>query len=114
MLLIIILIVTTTFSFRSRETTDSYSIAASPSFGNLRRGSIDRYSFCESKTSLLSKESIVEEEDDLERISIAQLSVSEKASLYSQLTGELPIGHGCSFSQTIFNGKQAYTVLNWS
>ncbi|KAL8489343.1 hypothetical protein ACS0TY_025299 [Phlomoides rotata] len=97
------------------ETTDPYTISASPSFGNLRRRPSSTYSFseynnndylgCDSKTSLLSKENTVEEAaDDIESISVARLSASEKASLYEQLTGELPIGHGCSFSQTLFNG----------
>ncbi|KAI3444334.1 hypothetical protein Pfo_000999 [Paulownia fortunei] len=96
------------------ETTDSYTISASPNFGTLRRRSSARYSFCEvnrneylhsdAKISLLSNEETVEEKDDSDGISIAQLTWLEKASLHEQLAGELPVGHGCSFSQTIFNG----------
>ncbi|KAH6783518.1 Transmembrane amino acid transporter family protein [Perilla frutescens var. hirtella] len=63
------------------------------------------------KRSLLSKENSFEGKYDPESISVARLSWSEKASLHEQLTGELPIGHGCSFSQTIFNGKTGVNVL---
>lgn len=100
------------FCLWDRETTDPYTISASPSFGTLRPRPTSRFSFSEddyfrsdSKTSLLSKENTVDEIADVESISVARLSASEKASLYEQLTGELPIGHGCSFSQTIFNGR---------
>ncbi|PIN21490.1 hypothetical protein CDL12_05794 [Handroanthus impetiginosus] len=96
-----------------RETTDSYTISASPYFGNMGRRSGSTYSFCEphandylqadAKTSFLSKEETVVEKDESERISIPQLSWL-KSSLYEQVAGELPIGQRCSFSQTIFNG----------
>ncbi|KAL6337035.1 hypothetical protein AAG906_036349 [Vitis piasezkii] len=75
-----------------RETTDSYTIAASPNFGilgsslGLRRSSLDIFT------------------KNTDRISRTQLSLSEKASFHEQLTGELPISHGCSFTQTVFNG----------
>ncbi|KAL5743713.1 hypothetical protein ACOSQ2_026829 [Xanthoceras sorbifolium] len=96
-----------------RETTDSYTIAASPSFGIIpspiskhlsflsqRRNSLE----IDEKSSLLSDEKICQKED-LDRISRAQSSFSDpKSSFYKQLTGELPIGHGCSFTQTVFNG----------
>lgn len=97
-----------------RETTDPYSISVSPNFGTLKHRSSARFSFSEvnnndylqsdAKRCLLSKEETVEEKYDPESISVARLSWSEKASLHEQLTGELPISHGCSFSQTIFNG----------
>ncbi|KAH6779624.1 Transmembrane amino acid transporter family protein [Perilla frutescens var. hirtella] len=97
-----------------RETTDPYSISVSPNFGTLKHRSSSRYSFSEvnnndylqsdAKRSLLSKEVSFEEKYDTESISVARLSWSEKASLHEQLTAELPISHGCSFSQTIFNG----------
>ncbi|XP_015902999.3 amino acid transporter AVT1A isoform X1 [Ziziphus jujuba] len=98
-----------------RETTDSYTIAASPNFGNLgvRVPSIRYSSFGSStksyvesdeKSSLLSDYDLINQKSNLDGISRAQSSWSDKVSLYRQLTGELPIGHGCSFTQTIFNG----------
>lgn len=45
------------------------------------------------------------EKEELDRISRTGSSLSEKISFHKQLTGELPIAHGCSFTQTIFNGK---------
>lgn len=102
----------TCFFFLSRETTTSYSISASPNFGTLN----NRFSFTEvnnneflqsdARRSFLSKEESVDEKYDPESISAARLSWLQKSSLYEQ-TGELPIGYGCSYSQTIFNGKQS-------
>ncbi|KAK4412860.1 Amino acid transporter AVT1A [Sesamum alatum] len=93
-----------------KETADSYAISASPEFGILRRHSSARHSFYEAnnddylhpdaKTSLLMKE----EKDDSDRISKVTLSWLGNASLHEQLAEELPVGHGCSFSQTVFNG----------
>ncbi|XP_052172441.1 amino acid transporter AVT1A isoform X3 [Diospyros lotus] len=97
-----------------RETTDSYTIAASPIFGSFQHPSSVRDSGCaigaksklnlHIKTPLLSEYDTIYQEEDIERISRTQSSWSEKASLHKQLTGELPIGHGCSFTQTVFNG----------
>lgn len=108
------------FFFLCRETTDTYSISVSPNFGTLKHRSSSRYSFSEvnnneymqsdARRSLLSKEDSVDEKYDPESTSVARLSWSEKASLHEQLTGELPISRGCSFSQTIFNGRQADEV----
>nr|GME08721.1 vacuolar amino acid transporter 1 isoform X6 [Ipomoea batatas] len=98
-----------------RETTDSYSIAASPNVGLLRRGSsvalspsdanIKRYINSDEKTHLLP-EAIKhgKKKDFLDGIQIKQSSFSEKASLHENVTGELPISHGCSLTQTVFNG----------
>ncbi|XP_057785229.1 amino acid transporter AVT1A-like isoform X3 [Salvia miltiorrhiza] len=96
------------------ETTDTYSISVSPNFGTLKRRSSSRYSFTEvnnndylqsdAKRSFLSKEESIHEKYDPESISVVRPSWSEKASLHEQLSGELPISRGCSFSQTIFNG----------
>ncbi|XP_057506030.1 amino acid transporter AVT1A [Actinidia eriantha] len=97
-----------------RETTDSYTIAVSPIFGSLHRASSARYSVSDidaktnldlgTKTPLLSEYEKFFQKEDLDRISIAESSWSEKASLHEQLTGELPTSHGCSFTQTVFNG----------
>ncbi|KAL6988005.1 Amino acid transporter avt1a [Sarracenia purpurea var. burkii] len=97
-----------------KMTTDSYTIAASPNFGTLRHGSSVRYSGVDigiknsldlgSKAPLLSEYEKIFQKEDLDRLSRKQSSWSDKVSLYEQLTGEFPISHGCSFTQTIFNG----------
>ncbi|XP_057468152.1 LOW QUALITY PROTEIN: amino acid transporter AVT1A-like [Actinidia eriantha] len=97
-----------------RETTDSYTITASPILGSLQRTANARYSVSDigaktsldlgTKTPLLSEYEKTLRKEDLHRISITQSSWSEKASLPEQLTGEFPTSHGCSFTQTVFNG----------
>lgn len=97
-----------------RETTDSYTIAASPNFGilgsslGLRRSSLDIFTKSnldlDGKTPLLTKQEKNYQKEDTDRISRTQLSLPEKASFHEQLTGELPISYGCSFTQTVFNG----------
>uniref|UniRef100_A0A5B7BMK5 Putative vacuolar amino acid transporter 1 isoform X1 n=1 Tax=Davidia involucrata TaxID=16924 RepID=A0A5B7BMK5_DAVIN len=97
-----------------RETIDSYTITASPNFGALRRASSSRYLSCDINTKsnldqdrkapLLSDYEKIFQNEDLDRISRTQSLLSEKASLHEKLNGELPIGRGCSFTQTIFNG----------
>ncbi|XP_061361089.1 amino acid transporter AVT1A-like [Gastrolobium bilobum] len=83
-----------------KETTDSYTIAASPSilrgpsflyssFGNHSKNNLD----IDGKTPFLSGQE-----------GISQSSWSKKASVQRHCTGELPIGYGCSFTQTVFNG----------
>ncbi|KAL0404817.1 UNVERIFIED_CONTAM: Amino acid transporter AVT1A [Sesamum radiatum] len=99
-----------------KETADSYAISASPEFGILRRHSSARCSFYEAnsndylqsdaKTSLLTKD----EKDDSDHISGVTLSWLGNASLHKQPTEELPFGHGCSFSQTVFNVICFYTA----
>lgn len=103
------------FSFCGKVTTDSYTITASPSFGFLRVGSSAIYSSfddrsksssdLDGKPPLLSDQERIHRKENLNRISRGQSSLPEKASFNQQLTGELPIGHGCSFTQTVFNGK---------
>ncbi|KAI8562489.1 hypothetical protein RHMOL_Rhmol03G0040300 [Rhododendron molle] len=103
------------FSDRTlRETTDSFTITASPIFGTLRRLSSIRYSDCdidskssldlEIKTPLLPEYEKSFRKEDSGRISRTQSSWSDKAPLHKQFTGEFPISNGCSFTQTIFNG----------
>ncbi|KAF3442141.1 hypothetical protein FNV43_RR16057 [Rhamnella rubrinervis] len=97
-----------------RETVDSYTIAASPYFGNLGQHGSSIYSSFGSRTKsnvdldaafpFLSDHEIINEKNELDRISRTQSSWSYKASIHKQPTGELPIGHGCSFTQTVFNG----------
>ncbi|XP_047307998.1 amino acid transporter AVT1A [Impatiens glandulifera] len=89
-----------------RETTDSYTIAASPSFGMIRRlSSINRYSEHDLgiKSSTDLENSLLSESDKVIRKSSS--AWLDKVSFHDQIsTGELPVGHGCSFTQTIFNG----------
>lgn len=104
------------FFLPGRETTDSYTIAASPSFGILRHPSIIRYSSLDlthsaenldPKLPLLSeKDASVRQQSD--RGSTKSLGLQDEAasSLHFQYSGEGYVGHGCSFTQTIFNGKQ--------
>lgn len=97
-----------------RESLNSYSITASPNFGLLRRPSITRYSECDigiesnfdadAKAQLLSEYEKIYDKEDFNRLSRRISTWSGKGSLYEHLAGELPIGHGCSFTQTIFNG----------
>ncbi|KDP29265.1 hypothetical protein JCGZ_16654 [Jatropha curcas] len=92
-----------------RETVDSYSISMSPNFGFLGRGQSYQYSSLENrsnsileedaKSPLLPDQEKNDQKEGLDRISTAQLSFS-KASFVSD---ELPIAHGCSFTQTVFN-----------
>lgn len=105
--------------YDNRETIDSYTIAASPSFGLLRLGSsiiseVDSREFLDSdvKTHLLAEKEKVQEQNVVDGISVAKASWSEKASsLHEQLVGELPISYGCSLTQTIFNGKKNLNVV---
>lgn len=95
-----------------RETINSYTIAASPNFGLIRRGSsitseFDSKGFLDSdlRTHLLTEKEKVQEQNVADGISVTKASLSEKASsLHEQLTGELPIPYGCSLTQTVFNG----------
>lgn len=105
--------------YDNRETIDSYTIAASPSFGLRRLGSsiiseVDSREFLGSdvKTHLLAEKEKVQEQNVVDEISVAKASWSEKASsLHEQLVGELPISYGCSLTQTIFNGKKNLNVV---
>lgn len=93
-----------------RETTDSYTIAASPYFGTLGPSPSIKYSSFHSQDrnnlDLDARYPFLSdyEKEELDRISRTRSSLSEKISFHKQLTGELLISHGCSFTQTIFNG----------
>ncbi|XP_058723997.1 amino acid transporter AVT1A-like [Vicia villosa] len=75
-----------------KETTDSYTIATAPSFGSFLRAP----SFIYSSFGNRSKSNL-----DIDGKS-PFLSSHEKGSMQN-LAGEMPIGHGCSLTQTIFN-----------
>ncbi|KAI8526636.1 hypothetical protein RHMOL_Rhmol12G0011100 [Rhododendron molle] len=97
-----------------RETTDSFTITASPIFETLRRLSSVRYSVCEidnkssldleTKTPLLPEYGKSFQKDDSRRLSGTQSSWFDKAPFLKQFTEEFPINYGCSFTQTVFNG----------
>ncbi|KAH6772195.1 Transmembrane amino acid transporter family protein [Perilla frutescens var. hirtella] len=95
-----------------REAVDILSISASPSFGILHprisgasSSVISSHNFLESngKIPLLADYKKGHHVEDLQR-SRTQSIMSEKASFHKQPTGELPLSHGCSLVQTIFNG----------
>ncbi|KAH9621057.1 hypothetical protein KSS87_011838 [Heliosperma pusillum] len=88
-----------------RETTDSYTIAASPGFSLLGR----------SPSLTLRSRSIIEhdgkapllsdyEREEYDKLAKIPSRTSALGSLHEHLAGELPIGQGCSFTQTVFNG----------
>lgn len=91
------------------ETIDPYTISVSPNFGFLRRGPINQssshencsesFSDADAKTPFLSDVEKNYQKEESDRISIARSSFS-KASFH---TGEVPVPHGCSFTQTVFN-----------
>ncbi|KAF3794237.1 Vacuolar amino acid transporter 1 [Nymphaea thermarum] len=94
-----------------RETTDSYTIAASPTFGLLQRTSSIKYSSfhesglscndLEAKLPLLS-ESIIETQRSEKNLSKSRLF--QESSCHNLQFSEQPGICGCSFTQTIFNG----------
>ncbi|OVA01202.1 Amino acid transporter [Macleaya cordata] len=94
-----------------KETTDSFTITASPNFGIIHRVPSLRYSGLDigtksghdldGKSPLLSDfGSIYRKQDSISSLG----TVEEKASLHEQFTGEGHTGQGCNFTQTIFNG----------
>lgn len=96
-----------------KQTIDSYSITATPNFGLLKSPSSIIYSSlydigiesnfdADAKDRLLSECEKLYSKEDLEKISRKISTWSGKGSLHEQL-GELPISHGCSVTQTVFN-----------
>ncbi|CAO2822293.1 unnamed protein product [Amaranthus hypochondriacus] len=93
-----------------RETTDSYTLAASPGFALLGRtpsrlsmpskSSID---IDGNKAPLLPEYDNKYKEEEHETLSKVSSRISSLKSLHEDL-GELPIGQGCTFTQTVFNG----------
>ncbi|KAK7344954.1 hypothetical protein VNO77_15247 [Canavalia gladiata] len=86
-----------------KETTDSYTLAATPnlesflrggssfiysSFGNRSKNSLD----IDGKTPFLSGQE-----------GVTQSKSWKEGSVQNNVTGESPNGHGCSFIQTVFN-----------
>uniref|UniRef100_A0A7N0V5E7 Amino acid transporter transmembrane domain-containing protein n=1 Tax=Kalanchoe fedtschenkoi TaxID=63787 RepID=A0A7N0V5E7_KALFE len=100
-----------------RETLDSYTIAASPNlnFGLIKRSTSWIQSNLDVSASnndlgsglqqpLLSQHSNLSKKDDVDRVGRAHSSWLEKGSFRDSYAGELPIAHGCSLTQTVFNG----------
>ncbi|OAY78398.1 Vacuolar amino acid transporter 1 [Ananas comosus] len=97
-----------------RETIDSYSITASPSFGYLRRSPSIRYSSfdlrsysglgSDAKLPSFSDHLLEKQESDKNLKKALNSVVDESISFHVQYTGEGYIGHGCSVTQTVFNG----------
>lgn len=90
-----------------RETTDSYTLAASPGFALLshmsslrNRSNID----IDGEVALLSEYDNKYQKDENDKLSKASSRYSALGSLHEHLAGELPVGAGCSFTQTVFNG----------
>lgn len=81
-------------------------------FGNLFRASglgssaINSQHFLEARAPLLPDFRKGHWVQDLERPRVQSiLSMSDRASLFKQPTGEYPITYGCSLVQTVFNGE---------
>ncbi|GMH29410.1 hypothetical protein Nepgr_031253 [Nepenthes gracilis] len=95
-----------------RETTDSYTIAASPGFGVLGRTPSVKYASqdgrsyldLDGKVPLLSQHENEYQREHLVKICKTWSTLSGKSALHEHYAGELPIGQGCSFTQTVFNG----------
>jgi len=94
------------FCLCDSEAIDPLTIAAAPNLGSILRGPSVLYSsfvgssksyleLHDGKTSFLSGNQIQEG---------FPTTWWEKASIQMQIPEELPLGYGCTFTQTIFNG----------
>uniref|UniRef100_A0ACD5YXJ7 Uncharacterized protein n=1 Tax=Avena sativa TaxID=4498 RepID=A0ACD5YXJ7_AVESA len=89
-----------------RETTDTYTIAASPIFGYLGP-STSKYSIDGGRSSLASDPKLPLISDKLESVKSLRrhlLGSARDEKLSFQYTGEIYVGQGCSVTQTVFNG----------
>jgi len=100
------------YSLFFRETTDTYTIAASPSFGYLGP-STSKYSLLDLGRSGLGSDlklPLVSDKADGNQDSVKNLPKTlssirdERVSFQLQHTGEIYISQGCSVTQTVFNG----------
>lgn len=95
-----------------KETLDSYTIAASPSFGFLGRSSSLRSSLDYTQSahdlnlkSPLISSSILDKQASARSLRKSDsLQADESISFHVQHTGEGCLFHGCSVTQTVFNG----------
>lgn len=92
---------------------------ASPNFGMFRVPSILQTSLhnlsrssleMDAKAPLISDHGGADQNEDFYNISRLQSLRSGRTTISKQLTGELPIGRGCSFTQTIFNGSLCFML----
>uniref|UniRef100_A0ACD5ZAG0 Uncharacterized protein n=1 Tax=Avena sativa TaxID=4498 RepID=A0ACD5ZAG0_AVESA len=89
-----------------RETTDTYTIAASPIFGYLGP-STSKYSIDGGRSILASDPKLPLISDRLESTKSLRrhlLGSARDEKLSFQYTGEIYVGQGCSVTQTVFNG----------
>ncbi|VAI61941.1 unnamed protein product [Triticum turgidum subsp. durum] len=89
-----------------RETTDTYTIAASPIFGYLGP-STSKYSIDGGRSGLASDLRLPFISDKLESVKSLRrhlLGSVRDEKLSFQYTGEIYVGQGCSVTQTVFNG----------
>lgn len=94
-----------------KQTTDSYTITASPNIANLLHAPSFIYSSFRSNqdldetTPLLPEYGTVDKKQDI-GTALGRLPslVEEKAPQLEEVIGEGHIGHGCSLTQTVFNG----------
>ncbi|XP_039689699.1 amino acid transporter AVT1A [Medicago truncatula] len=85
-----------------KETTDSYTIATAPNFVSILRGPSSIYSsFSNRSKSDLDIDGKTPFLSGLE--GTTQSTWWEKRSTQN-LVGEMPLGYGCSYTQTVFNG----------
>ncbi|KAF3778145.1 hypothetical protein EJ110_NYTH44068 [Nymphaea thermarum] len=96
-----------------RESVDSYTISASPSFGLLQQSPSIRYSSFggndfEAKLPLLPEDTI-EKQASEKTLSKSRL-FQESCHLNLQFSGEGLGIQGCNLTQTIFNGKKEKNV----
>uniref|UniRef100_A0A453PTH1 Uncharacterized protein n=1 Tax=Aegilops tauschii subsp. strangulata TaxID=200361 RepID=A0A453PTH1_AEGTS len=101
--------ITTWCSF-CRETTDTYTIAASPIFGYLGP-STSKYSIDGGRSGLASDLRLPFISDKLESVKSLRrhlLGSVRDEKLSFQYTGEIYVGQGCSVTQTVFNGNYKY------
>jgi len=87
--------------FYDRETTDSYTIAAAPNLESVLRGPSFIYSSFDNRSK--SSLDIDGKTPFLSSEGLNQSTWWEKASVQRHFSGELPIGYGCTFTQTVFN-----------
>lgn len=97
---------TMTWCLFCRETTDTYTIAASPIFGYLGP-STSKYSIDGGRSGLASDLKLPFISDKLESVKSLRrhlLGSVRDEKLSFQYTGEIYVGQGCSVTQTVFNG----------
>ncbi|KAL2348053.1 hypothetical protein Fmac_002053 [Flemingia macrophylla] len=86
-----------------KETTDAYTLAATPNFESILRGSSFVYSSFDDR----SKNNLDTDGKATPFLSshegIPQSTFPKQGSVQAYSTTELPISHGCNFIQTVFN-----------